>query len=128
MENVCGSSQYFIFLSTLLEKKSVMLQANLRSVFVQHLSKLDSKFSKYSIFQKIYLTMNEFAILLTNPAHRPSVNKKKKTTLTLLVIIPEKEAQFRKSNKILDFIEWRIFSIGEKSSKNDYSLRYVVLV
>ena len=47
MENVSGSSQYFTFLSTLLEKKSMMLPSNLRSVFVQHLSKLDSKFSMY---------------------------------------------------------------------------------
>ena len=44
---VSGSSQYFTFLFTLLEKKSMMLPSNLRSVFVQHLSKLDSKFSKY---------------------------------------------------------------------------------
>ena len=47
MENMSGSSQYFTFLSILLEKKSMMLPSNLRSVFVQHLSKLDSKFSKY---------------------------------------------------------------------------------
>ena len=47
MENVSGSSQYFTFLSTLLEKKSMMLPSNLRSLFVQHLSTLDSKFSKY---------------------------------------------------------------------------------
>ena len=47
MENVSESSQYFTFLSTLLEKKSMMLPSNLRSVFVQHLSKLNSKFSKY---------------------------------------------------------------------------------
>ena len=47
MENVSGSSQYFTFLSTLLETKSMMLPSHLRSVFVQHLSKLDSKFYKY---------------------------------------------------------------------------------
>ena len=47
MENVSGSSQNCTFLSSLLETKSIMLPSNLRSVFVQHLSKLDSKFSKY---------------------------------------------------------------------------------
>ena len=47
MHNVSGSSQCFTFLSSLLERKSIMLSLNLRSLFVQHLSKLDSKFSKY---------------------------------------------------------------------------------
>ena len=34
-------------LSCPLEKKSMMLPSNLRSIFVQHLCELDSKFSKY---------------------------------------------------------------------------------
>ena len=47
IENVSGSSQYFNFLSCLLEKKSMMLPTNLRSVFLQHLSNLELKFKKY---------------------------------------------------------------------------------
>ena len=42
-----GSSQYFSFLSYLLEKKSMMLPSDLQSVFVQHLSKLELKFALY---------------------------------------------------------------------------------
>ena len=42
-----GSSQYFSFLSNLLEKKSMMLPSDLQSVFVQHLSKLELKFALY---------------------------------------------------------------------------------
>ena len=41
------SSQYFSFLSNLLEKKSMMLPSDLRSVFVQHLSTLELKFAQY---------------------------------------------------------------------------------
>ena len=46
IENVSGSSQYFTFLSSLLEK-SMMLPINLQSVFLQHLSNLKLKFKKY---------------------------------------------------------------------------------
>ena len=42
-----GSSQYFSFLSNLLEKKSMMLPSDLRSVFVQHLSTVEWKFAQY---------------------------------------------------------------------------------
>ena len=45
--NVSGSSQYFSFLSNLLEKKSMMLPSDLRSVFLQHLSTLELKFAQY---------------------------------------------------------------------------------
>ena len=45
--NVSGSSQYFSFLSNLLEKKSMMLPLDLRSVFVQHVSTLELKFAQY---------------------------------------------------------------------------------
>ena len=47
IKNVSGSSQYFIFLSSFLEKKSMMLPSNLRSVFAQHLSNRKLKFKKY---------------------------------------------------------------------------------
>ena len=39
VENVSGSSQYFTFLPSLLEKKNMMLSSNLQSVFLQHLPK-----------------------------------------------------------------------------------------
>ena len=45
--NVSGGSQYFPFLSNLLQKKSMILLLDLRSVFVQHLSKLELKFAHY---------------------------------------------------------------------------------
>ena len=45
--NVSGGSQYFPFLSNLLQKKSMILPSDLRSVFVQHLSKLELKFAHY---------------------------------------------------------------------------------
>ena len=45
--NVSGSFQYFSFLSNLLEKKSMMLPSDVRSVFVQHLSTLELKFAQY---------------------------------------------------------------------------------
>ena len=41
------SSQYFAFLSSLLEKKRIMLPSNLRRVFLRHLSNLELKFKKY---------------------------------------------------------------------------------
>ena len=44
--NVSGGSQYFPFLSN-LQKKSMILPSDLRSVFVQHLSKLELKFAHY---------------------------------------------------------------------------------
>lgn len=47
ISNLSGSFQYFTFLSNLLEKKSMTLPSNLRSIFGQHLSKLESKFTKY---------------------------------------------------------------------------------
>ena len=45
--NVAGGCQYFPFLSNLLQKKSMILPLDLRSVFVQHLSKLELKFAHY---------------------------------------------------------------------------------
>ena len=45
--NVSGGSQYFPFLSNLLQKKSMILPSDLKSVFVQHLSKLELKFAHY---------------------------------------------------------------------------------
>ena len=47
VENVSGISQYFTLLSSLLEKKSMMLPSNLGSVFLRHLSNLQLKFKKY---------------------------------------------------------------------------------
>ena len=47
IENVAGSSQYFTFLFSLLEKKIIMLSSNLRSVFLQHLLNLELQFKKY---------------------------------------------------------------------------------
>ena len=47
ISNVSGSSEYFSFLSNLLEKKSMMLPSDLQSVFVRHLSKLELKFALY---------------------------------------------------------------------------------
>ena len=86
IENVSRSSQYFTFLSIVLEKKSMMLPSNLQSVFLQYLSNFELKFKKY--FPKIYPAMNGFAILLPNLLRRPLLNKKKKTILILSVIIP----------------------------------------
>ena len=45
--NVSRGSPYFPFLSNLLQKKSMILPSDLRSVFVQHLSKLELKFAHY---------------------------------------------------------------------------------
>ena len=45
--NVSGSSQYFSFLSDRLEKKIMLLPSDLRSIFVQHLSKLELRFAQY---------------------------------------------------------------------------------
>ena len=45
--NMSGSSPYFSFLSNLLEKKSMTLPSDIRSVFVQHLPKLELKFEQY---------------------------------------------------------------------------------
>ena len=47
IEKVSGSSQYLTFLSSLLEKKSMMLPSNLQSVFLQYLSNLELEFKKY---------------------------------------------------------------------------------
>ena len=76
IENLSGSSQYFTFLSSFLEKKSKMLSFTLRSKFLHHLSKLESKFTKY--FPENYQAINGFTLL----------NKKKNTILTLPVIVP----------------------------------------
>ena len=45
--HVSGGSQYFPILSNQLQKKSMILPSDIRSVFVQHLSKLELKFAHY---------------------------------------------------------------------------------
>ena len=65
-EKVSGSSQYFIFLASLLEKKSMMLPSNLRSVFLHHLAKLEWKFTKH--FPK---NLSSYE-LIHNPFYQPT--------------------------------------------------------
>ena len=60
------------------------------------------------------------------PIYPPLLNKKKKTMLTSHVIIPWKESLFSKSDKLLDFIEWRTPSFGEKHyGSSSLSLRRI---
>ena len=52
--NVSRGSQYFPFFSNLLQKKSMILPSDLRSMFVQHLSKLELKFARHIRFELNY--------------------------------------------------------------------------
>jgi len=56
--NVSGNYQRFAFLYNLLEKKCMMLPSNLRSIFLQHPSKFESKFSSVLSGEFIKLSMN----------------------------------------------------------------------
>ena len=85
--NVSGSSQYFTFLSNLLEKKSMRLPSNLRSVFLQHLSKLESKFTKY--FPENLSNYEWIRDPFVQPTPSSFTEQEKEDyTLTLPVIIP----------------------------------------
>jgi len=78
---VSGSSQCFTLLSNFLD---------LRSIFCQHLSKFESKFTQF--FGRIHQTIRRCAILSSSLPHRPLLNKKKKTIITLLAMIAWKES------------------------------------
>ena len=103
-----GSSQWFTFLYDLLEKKYAMLPSNLQSVFLQHPSKFESKFSSVPSGEFIKLP----SFYPSDPIVLCWTRKRARS-----VISPEKEGLFRKSDKILDFIAWRTPNLGEKTKR-----------
>jgi len=73
-------------LCNLLENTRMKLPSNLRNIFLQRLVSLELNF--ISTFRGIYQATNGLEILPSYLPHRPLLNKKKKTILTLPVTIP----------------------------------------
>jgi len=106
----------------LLKNKRMMPSPNLRSIFLQRLFKLESKYTQY--FPYNLPSNQQIRDPFVQPTPSFTLTRKRKLNLPCDGFLKRK---FNSGN-LTKFIEWRKPNFGETNTTNGYPFRYVVFI